>query len=46
MRIVVPELRAGELAITGDEHHYLGRVRRVRVGDVIELIDGAGHRAS
>jgi len=45
MRIVVAELRAGELAITGDEHHYLGRVRRVRVGDAIELVDGAGHRA-
>jgi 16S rRNA (uracil1498-N3)-methyltransferase len=46
MRIVVAELRAGELAITGDEHHYLGRVRRVRVGDAIELVDGVGHRAS
>jgi 16S rRNA (uracil1498-N3)-methyltransferase len=46
MRIVVAELRAGELAITGDEHHYLGRVRRVRVGDPIELVDGVGHRAS
>lgn len=45
MRIVVPELRAGELAITGDEHHYLGRVRRVRVGNEIELVDGVGHRA-
>ena len=45
MRIVVAELRAGELAITGDEHHYLGRVRRVRVGDAIELVDGVGHRA-
>jgi 16S rRNA (uracil1498-N3)-methyltransferase len=46
MRIVVAELRAGELAITGDEHHYLGRVRRVRVGDALELVDGVGHRAS
>jgi 16S rRNA (uracil1498-N3)-methyltransferase len=46
MRIVVAELRAGELAITGDEHHYLGRVRRVRVGDAIELVDGVGHRAA
>jgi len=45
MRIVVAELRAGELAITGDEHHYLGRVRRVRIGDAIELVDGAGQRA-
>ena len=46
MRIVVAELRAGELAITGDEHHYLGRVRRVRVGDTISLLDGHGHRAA
>lgn len=46
MRIVVAELRAGALAITGDEHHYLGRVRRVRVGEVIELVDGVGHRAT
>ena len=46
MRIVVAELRAGELAITGDEHHYLGRVRRVRVGDAISLLDGHGHRAA
>lgn len=46
MRIVVAALRAGELAITGDEHHYLGRVRRVRIGDAIELVDGVGHRAT
>lgn len=46
MRIVVAELRAGELAITGDEHHYLGRVRRLRIGDAIELVDGVGHRAT
>ncbi|MEO6771708.1 MAG: RsmE family RNA methyltransferase [Kofleriaceae bacterium] len=46
MRIVVAELRAGELAITGDDHHYLGRVRRVRVGDPVELVDGRGHRAA
>jgi len=46
MRIVVAELRAGELAITGDEHHYLGRVRRARIGDAIELVDGNGRRAS
>ena len=26
----------------GDEHHYLARVRRARVGDAIELVDGAG----
>ncbi|MEO8554974.1 MAG: RsmE family RNA methyltransferase [Kofleriaceae bacterium] len=46
MRVFVAGLHEGELAIGGDEHHYLGRVRRVRVGDLIELVDGAGHRAS
>jgi 16S rRNA (uracil1498-N3)-methyltransferase len=40
------QLHAGELAIRGDEHHYLGRVRRARVGDTVELIDGAGRRAA
>ena len=38
-------LAAGELRVTGDEHHYLARVRRARVGDAIELVDGAGGRA-
>jgi 16S rRNA (uracil1498-N3)-methyltransferase len=48
IRIFVPpaSLVAGELAVRGDEHHYLGRVRRARVGDAIELVDGAGRRAS
>ncbi|MFT3696142.1 MAG: RsmE family RNA methyltransferase [Kofleriaceae bacterium] len=46
MRIFVESLRAGELTITGDEHHYLGRVRRVRIGDAVELVDGAGNRAN
>ena len=47
MRIFVDPARlvAGELAVTGDEHHYLGRVRRARVGDAVELVDGAGRRA-
>ena len=36
-----PELRG-----TGDEHHYLARVRRARVGDTVELVDGAGARAA
>jgi len=44
MRVFVAGLHEGELAIGGDEHHYLGRVRRVRIGDPIELVDGAGHR--
>ena len=48
MRIfVAPEqLAAGPLSITGDEHHYVGRVRRARVGDRVELVDGAGRRAA
>ena len=48
MRVLVePErLAAGELAVRGDEHHYLGRVRRARVGDPVELFDGAGRRAA
>ncbi|MEO8846194.1 MAG: RsmE family RNA methyltransferase [Kofleriaceae bacterium] len=45
MRIFVAELHAGELEITGDEHFYVGHVRRARVGDELELVDGAGHRA-
>lgn len=47
MRIFVDPARlvAGELAVTGDEHHYLGRVRRARVGDAVEILDGAGRRA-
>lgn len=45
MRIFVAPLVAGELVVTGDEHHYLARVRRARVGDTIELVDGVGRRA-
>lgn len=46
MRIFVTPLTAGERTITGDEHHYLHRVRRARVGDKLELVDGAGMRAA
>lgn len=46
MRVFVAALHEGELAISGDEHHYLGRVRRVRIGDAVELVDGNGHRAA
>lgn len=48
MRIFVAPgaLHAGELRVTGDEHHYLARVRRARVGDPVELVDGAGARAA
>lgn len=48
MRIFVdPDaLVAGELVVRGDEHHYLAHVRRVRPGEVVELVDGAGRRAA
>lgn len=48
MRIFVePDaLAAGELRVEADEHHYLGRVRRARVGDAVEIVDGNGRRAS
>src|ERR1700733_1167147 len=43
---VAPEaLVAGEVVVRGDEHHYMGRVRRARVGEAVELVDGAGRRA-
>lgn len=45
MRIFVAPLAAGELTVRGDEHHYLSRVRRARVGDALELVDGEGRRA-
>jgi 16S rRNA (uracil1498-N3)-methyltransferase len=45
MRIFVAPLAAGELTVRGDEHHYLSRVRRARVGDTLELVDGEGLRA-
>ncbi len=37
---------AGEVTIAGDEAHYLTRVRRVRVGEALELFDGAGRTAA
>lgn len=48
MRIFVAPaaLAAGELAVRGDEHHYLARVRRARAGDAVELVDGEGRRAA
>ena len=44
--LVAPaSLRAGELVIDGDDHHYLFRVRRLRPGDQVTLFDGAGGEA-
>jgi 16S rRNA (uracil1498-N3)-methyltransferase len=47
MRIFVDPARlaAGRLVVSGDEHHYLARVRRARTGERVELVDGAGRRA-
>ena len=47
MRVFVDPARLvlGSLILRGDEHHYVSRVRRSRIGDVIELVDGEGHRA-
>jgi 16S rRNA (uracil1498-N3)-methyltransferase len=45
VRIYVSPLTAGDVAVRGEEHHYVARVRRARVGDAIELVDGAGKRA-
>lgn len=45
MRIFCAPLAAGDVAVRGEEHHYVSRVRRARVGDAIELVDGAGMRA-
>jgi 16S rRNA (uracil1498-N3)-methyltransferase len=39
-------LTAGELVVRGDEHHYLAHVRRARPGEAVELVDGAGRRAT
>jgi 16S rRNA (uracil1498-N3)-methyltransferase len=45
MRIFVSPLARGDLVVTGDEHHYVAYVRRARVGDEIEIVDGDGNRA-
>lgn len=37
---------AGEVTIVGDEAHYLTRVRRVRVGEALQLFDGVGRTAA
>ncbi len=44
--LVAPgSLAAGSLSVTGDDHHYLFRVLRMRVGDRITLFDGEGRQA-
>ncbi len=39
------QLQAGPLSLGGDEHHYLTKVRRLRVDDEVTLFDGQGRRA-
>lgn len=34
------------LTLSGEDHHYLFRVRRLRVGDPVVLFDGEGHEAT
>lgn len=48
MRVFVEpaQLRAGSVEISGADHHYLGRVRRSRIGDAVEVVDGHGRRAA
>ena len=47
-RLVVAEerLRFSDLVLSTDEAHYVLRVRRHRVGDVVEVRDGVGGRFS
>ncbi len=42
---VTPPLAPGERTLTGEDHHYLFRVRRLRPGDQVVLFDGEGHQA-
>ncbi|HVK72139.1 MAG TPA: 16S rRNA (uracil(1498)-N(3))-methyltransferase [Kofleriaceae bacterium] len=45
--LVAPaRLAAGRLEVTGDDHAYLFRVRRLAVGDPVRIFDGAGREAA
>jgi 16S rRNA (uracil1498-N3)-methyltransferase len=45
--LVAPaSLAPGTLAVTGEDHHYLFRVLRMRAGDQVTLFDGEGRQAS
>lgn len=39
-------LRAGRIEVRGEDHHYLFRVLRLRVGAPVELFDGEGQQAA
>lgn len=46
LRVLQPKIPSGgEFTIEGDEGHHLGRVRRVRVGEPVEILDGCGSMA-
>ncbi|MBN1774606.1 MAG: 16S rRNA (uracil(1498)-N(3))-methyltransferase [Deltaproteobacteria bacterium] len=44
LRLESPAPADGRLEVSGPEHRYLSRVRRVRAGEPVELFDGAGRR--
>jgi 16S rRNA (uracil1498-N3)-methyltransferase len=46
VRVPTAQLVAGVLQLSGPEHHYLMRVRRVRVGEAVEVFDGDGASAA
>ena len=46
LRVDPGSLRRGPREISGDDHHYLFRVRRLGVGDSLQLFDGAGVEAA
>jgi 16S rRNA (uracil1498-N3)-methyltransferase len=43
--LVAAPLAAGPIAVAGDDHHYLFRVRRLAVGDALIVFDGEGREA-
>lgn len=47
MRLLVPAaaLASGAAIVTGDDHHYLFRVRRLTLGDPVTVFDGEGGEA-
>lgn len=44
-RFIVPVLAGDRITIDGREAHHAARVRRLRVGDAVELFDGRGAEA-
>lgn len=43
--IAADALAAGRVVVTGDDHHYLFRVRRLTIGDAVTVFDGEGGEA-